>query len=78
MAVVRAVKAGDLGVERRERMGAIARDLAADADVLVVACTEIPLVLEPRGLSVPVVDATDVLVARTVALARGAPWPERR
>jgi aspartate racemase len=77
MAVVRAVKAGDVGADRRAQMRAIALELAAGADALVVACTEIPLALEPAGLPVPVVDATDVLVERTVALARGAPWPER-
>jgi aspartate racemase len=75
MGVVRAVKADAAGPEVRARMRSIAEGLAGTSDALVIACTEIPLALDVEGLRAPVLDATDVLVARTVALARGAPLP---
>jgi aspartate racemase len=40
------------------------------AEVLVAGCTEVPLVLDSTDLQVPLVNSTDVLAQKTVALAR--------
>lgn len=67
---IAAVKRGDL------RTGATllrraARMLAArGADALVLACTEIPLVLNPEDAAVPMIDATAALARHTVCAAQ--------
>lgn len=67
---IAAVKSGDL------RAGAIllrraARMLAArGAEVLVLACTEIPLVVKADDASVPMIDATAALARHCVAQAQ--------
>jgi aspartate racemase len=71
MDVVYAVKAGDTGPDRRERMSALASRLVSDgAEVVISACTEVPLVLGGGDVGAPLIDSTDVAVAATVALAR--------
>jgi aspartate racemase len=71
MELVFRVKAGDLDDEVCERMASIANSLAdRGANVVVAACTEIPLVLRESLVRVPVVNSTDVLAATTVARAR--------
>jgi aspartate racemase len=73
MAAIRRVKQGDTGAETRAAMKACAAELVAlGADVLIAGCTEVPLVLDPEDVSVPLVSSTDVLVERTVAIAFGA------
>ena len=68
---IAAVKSGDL------RTGATllrraARMLAArGANVLVLACTEIPLVVQAGDAAVPMIDATAALARHTVARAQG-------
>ena len=42
------------------------------AEVVIAGCTEIPLVLKPGMLDVPLVASTDVLAEATVATARSA------
>jgi len=70
MPLIFAVKAGDTGTGIRAAMAAQAAALvAAGAQVLVAACTEVPLVFGPGDASVPVVSATDALVAATLAAA---------
>ena len=70
MQLVFRVKAGDLGDEVVERMAAVANALPRrGAEVIVAACTEIPLVLEEARIDVPVIKSTDVLAAATVARA---------
>ena len=44
--------------------------IVAKAEVVVAACTEVPLVLSAHDIAVPLVDATDILVERTLAYAR--------
>jgi len=73
MCLVAAVKAGD----RNEAIARGMRSLAAalvdrGAQAVVAACTEIPLVLTPDMLDVPLVSSTDVLAEITVAIATGA------
>ena len=65
------IKAGALD-EAREGVRAAADQLIAQgAEVIVAGCTEVPLVIQPGDLPVPLIDATDVLAARAVAVARG-------
>ncbi len=69
MALVYRIKAGDIEEGARAEMRALAERL--DADAVLSACTEVPLVLAAQDLERPLLDSTDVLVARTVAFARG-------
>jgi aspartate racemase len=70
MALVYGVKAGDMGPEARAGMVAIAHDLAArGAELIVAACTEVPLLLGPDDSPVPLLDSTDALVDRLVVAA---------
>lgn len=62
-----AVKAGSLDAAR-EHLVVAARALhRRGARTVVLACTEIPLVLDARAAGVPVVDATAALARRVVA-----------
>ncbi len=73
MGLVWRVKAGDTGQEVRAGMAGLARELAGrGADVVIAACTEVPLVLSPADLDVPLVDATGALAARLVEVGGGA------
>lgn len=77
--VIAAVKAGRAGANEREVLRGVAQRLTrAGAELVVTACTELPLVLRdgdlvgPEG-AVPVVASTDALVARAVAATLGLP-----
>ena len=71
MALLYRIKAGDVGVESRAEMRALAEALIArGAELIVSGCTEVPLVLDAAALAAPLVDSTDVLVAATLAFAR--------
>jgi aspartate racemase len=64
------IKAGDIGDDVRRRMAAMALSLnARGAQAVIAACTEVPLVLPPDTLAVPVISSTDALVARAVRFA---------
>jgi aspartate racemase len=68
-ALVARVKAGDTGAGARAAARAIADALAGEgAGVIIMACTEVPLVLQ--AASVPLVDATRELALATLAAAR--------
>lgn len=65
MDLVYAVKAGDVGAERRAAMRALAeRLIAAGAGAVVAGCTEVPLLIAPGDLDAPLIDSAEVL-ART-------------
>ena len=65
------VKSGDIGGEVTAAMIAIAADLVAGgADVIIAACSEVPLVLAASAVTVPFVDATAALATATLAAAR--------
>ena len=67
---IAAVKRGDLKTGAR-LLGAVAQGLAArGADALVLACTEVPLVLEADALAVPAIHATFALAHFTIACAQ--------
>jgi aspartate racemase len=69
-ALVDRVKAGDTGPLARDAMAGIAAELVeAGADVIIAACTEVPLLLS--AAPVPLVDATAALAQATLAAARG-------
>ncbi|MHB0870715.1 MAG: cysteate racemase [Chloroflexota bacterium] len=70
-AVIRSVKAGDKGPAVRERIRGVAERLAGrGAQLLLTACTELPLVLQDGDASVPVLDPTLVLARAAVRFAR--------
>lgn len=70
MRLVFRVKSGDRGADVVDSMVAIAQAMVArGAAAVVAACTEIPLVLDPSRVGVPVILSTDVLAAATVANA---------
>ena len=67
-----AIKLGDRGADVAARMRRVADTLVgAGAQTIVAACTEIPLVLTPEMLSVPLVSSTDVLAEITAAMCTG-------
>jgi aspartate racemase len=66
------LKAGHASAANRRRLVRAAQQLTdAGAQVLVAACTEIPLVLRPKDVSVPLVDALDCLARAAVRHALG-------
>ena len=72
MQLVYRIKGGD----REEDIGSSLRKLAASlefsgAELLVAGCTEIPLFLSSDETSIPLLSSTDLLVHRTIELARG-------
>jgi aspartate racemase len=71
MPAIRAVKAGtDLTAANALLAEAAEHLVARSADVLLAACTEIPVVLNDEHVSVPLVDATTSLARTAVATAR--------
>lgn len=71
MALLHAIKAGDRGPDVKAGMRALAEDLvAAGAEALVAGCTEVPLVLGPEDVPVPLTDSLDALARATIAAAR--------
>lgn len=72
MTLIDRVKAGDQGTAVSDAMAAVAGRLVADgAEAVIAGCTEIPLVLRPGQLPVPLISSTDELARQTVALALG-------
>ncbi len=72
MALLNGIKAGYQGESIARDMGTLAAALVArGAQAIIAGCTEIPLVLDDHALDVPLISSTDVLAARTVAIARG-------
>jgi aspartate racemase len=65
------IKAGRLGQAEAGVFLTCARALEqAGADLVIAGCTEVPLLLGPDDLSIPLLDATQILAERTVAYAR--------
>lgn len=72
MALLYRVKQGDLGQASRDSMAALAHRLVGKgAQSVVAGCTEVPLVLSPSDLTVPLLDATEELARRCVAVCLG-------
>jgi aspartate racemase len=64
---IEAVKAGDLATGERLLQRAAAALVQRGAKVLILGCTEIPLVIRPDNSPLPVVDATASLARQVVA-----------
>lgn len=70
-ALIAAIKLGEHGAGVGSSMLALAESLVEQgATALIVGCTEIPLVLDPGDLDVPVLSSTDLLAAATVRHAK--------
>jgi aspartate racemase len=68
---VNAIKAGARGDDVCAALAAeAARLVAAGADVIIAACTEVPLVLRRADVAVPLIDSTAALARATLAAAR--------
>jgi aspartate racemase len=73
------IKAGDLGTDVRREMQGYARELTRlGAEVLIAGCTEVPLVLGPEDVPLDLVDPTDLLARRCVAVCLGFERAENR
>ena len=73
MAALYRIKSGALGEAERAAFIACAQEtIAAGAQAIVAGCTEVPLLLRPEDLAVPLVDPTTALAARVVAFVKGA------
>jgi aspartate racemase len=72
MDLIDRIKAGDQNEAVSGAMQQLASALVSrGAQVVIAACTEIPLVLDETMMRVPLVSSTDVLAQRTVQLAQG-------
>ncbi len=72
-AAIAAVKAGETGPAVGASLVEASRALiAGGAEVLLAACTELPLVLTPAMVPVPLLDPTQVLAEATVREGRAA------
>jgi aspartate racemase len=72
MRLINSIKAGEQGADVAREMEAVAEALVEQgADAVIGGCTEIPIVFEGDGFAVPVISSTNVLAARTLALALG-------
>lgn len=70
MRLVYRIKGGDTGEAVRAGMkGFGASLLARGAEVVVAACTEVPLVISAAALGAPLIDSSDALVKRVLAFA---------
>jgi len=65
-----AIKSGDLVTGRALFLEAVNRMAEKGVDAIVLACTEIPLVLKQADVPVPAVDSTEALARQTVAVAQ--------
>lgn len=66
------IKAGKTGTDTSQSVISVVNELVfSGADVLLIACTELPLVLRGYSAPVPLIDATDLLVQRCIKEAEG-------
>ena len=66
---IAAVKAGNLVLGRQHFLNAVAKMIQRKVDVVVFACTEIPIVVKPEDVSVPTIDSSLALARHTVKIA---------
>ena len=72
MSLLYRIKRGDVSNDVRATMRSLAETLVADgAEVIVAACTEVPLVVAATDVSRPLLDPTTNLARRCVRYARG-------
>ena len=71
MALIYRIKGGDLSEASRAEARALAGVLiACGAEAIIAGCTEAPLVLFQNDIAIPLLNSTDILVERAIALAR--------
>jgi aspartate racemase len=71
LAVIKAVKAGQLNDGHRRDYARIAGAIGQDGvDAFLIACTELSVIGPPDRIGKPVFDTLDVLVEETIASAR--------
>jgi aspartate racemase len=73
MALIKAVKRGDTGLQSQTALGRIALELANQADVVLIACSELSVIAS--GINVPFVDSQDVLAQAVVDFATVSTTP---
>lgn len=72
MCAVNYIKSGMLDQPVRDSLLELGGSLhRRGAEVLIAACTEIPLLIEPDDFAIPLLSCTDILVRHTVDYARG-------
>ena len=77
MEAIYGVKAGDMSKSSAAVVRISRKLVAAGAEALIAGCTEIPLIIKPGDVSVPIIDVTEVLAKRTVEIALGSVAPQR-
>jgi aspartate racemase len=71
MEAIFAVKAGDLSEQVADVMAAAAAELVqGGAEVIIAGCSEVPIMLDPDRVAVPLVDATEALAMACVVACR--------
>jgi len=68
LAIIKAVKAGQLGAQHRKDYAKIAAAIS-DADAFLIACTEFSVIGPPEGVVRPIFDTMDVLADATITTA---------
>ena len=76
MRLIKAVKRGETGADQRRELLAIAEELQ-DADVLIIACTELSVLADGLDSAKAVLDSLDVLVEEVVAWGLGSRTAKR-
>jgi aspartate racemase len=64
MELIVAVKRGDIGVDAQTRLGSLAADITRDADMLLIACSELSVIA--AGMTTPYLDSLEVLADEIV------------
>ena len=80
MRLITEIKAGNRGEDIASGMQTLANALVErGADIIISACTEIPLVFNGENCKIPVVASTYVLAERTLEFAKGLkPLPKKQ
>ena len=72
MTLLNMIKAGDRSAGVRQGMADLAQILVSEgAEAIIAGCTEVPLVLTPSEVSVPLLDASELLARRCVNICLG-------
>jgi aspartate racemase len=72
MAALYRIKSGSLGEAERADFVACAREtIEGGAEAIVAGCTEVPLLLRPDDLAVPLIDPTAALAVQVVDFVKG-------
>jgi aspartate racemase len=72
MATLYRIKGGDVGPQAKREIAAYASELISmGAETVIAGCTEVPLVLHAGDLKVPLLDPSELLARRCVAVCLG-------